>query len=109
MPIAFTDPIWLWLLLPAGLLVIGGWLAASRTLPRGRRIASLVIRLVLVLCLAASLAGALLALARESVHGKPQEDTAGVVVFGANALVDRLPSHLAELGDPSSVPLVGAT
>lgn len=137
MPIAFTDPIWLWLLLPVGLLVVGGWLAASRTLPRGRRIASLVIRLVLVLCLAASLAGArlalssdrlsvvflldasasmvdatreeLLAFARESVRGKPQEDTAGVVVFGANALVDRLPSDLDELGDPSSVPVVGAT
>ena len=34
-----------------------GWLAASRTLPMGRRIASLVIRLVLVACLVLALAG----------------------------------------------------
>jgi uncharacterized membrane protein len=137
MPIAFTDPLWLWLLVPGTGLVVGAWLAASRTLPRGRRIASLVIRMILVLCLAASLAGARLALpsdrlsvvflldasasmvdatrqelltfARDAVREMPGEDTAGVVVFGANALVDRLPSQLAELREPSSVPVVGAT
>jgi Mg-chelatase subunit ChlD len=137
MPIAFTDPVWLWLLLPGVALVVGGWLAASRTLPRGRRMASLVIRLVLVVCLAASLAGArlavpadrlsvvflvdasasmvdatredLLAFARDAVTEMPEGDTAGVVVFGANALVDRLPSQLEQLREPSSVPVVGAT
>ena len=136
-PLAFTDPIWLWLLLPAGLLVVGGWWAASRTLPRARRIASLVIRMVLVGCIVASLAGARLALpsdrlsvvflvdasasmldatrdelltfAKEAVRQIPEGDTAGVVVFGANALVDRLPSGLAELQAPGSVPVVGAT
>jgi len=61
-PVAFTDPMWLWLLVPAALLVVGGWWAASRTLPRARRIASLVIRLALVGCIVASLAGARLAL-----------------------------------------------
>ncbi|MDP9468527.1 MAG: VWA domain-containing protein, partial [Chloroflexota bacterium] len=114
-----------------------GWWAASRTLPRARRIASLVIRLVLVGCIVASLAGArlalpsdrlsvvflvdasasmldatreeLLAFAKEAVRQIPEGDTAGVVVFGANALVDRLPSGLDELQTPGSVPVVGAT
>ena len=136
-PVAFTDPIWLWLLLPICILVVVGWWAASRTLPRARRIASLVIRLVLVGCIVASLAGArlalpsdrlsvvflvdasasmvdatreeLLAFAREAVRRIPEGDTAGVVVFGANALVDRLPSGLDELQAPGSVPVVSAT
>jgi len=135
-PIAFTDPIWLWLLLPATLVVVGGWWAASRTLPRARRVASLIIRLVLVGCIVASLAGArlalpsdrlsvvflvdasasmvdatreeLLAFAKEAVRQIPEGDTAGVVVFGANALVDRLPSG-DELQTPASLPVVGAT
>ncbi len=136
-PVAFTDPIWLWLLLPAGALVIGGWWAASRTLPRARRVASLIIRMVLVGCVVASLAGArlalpsdrlsvvflvdasasmldasreeLLAFAKQAVSQIPEGDTAGVVVFGANALVDRLPSNLDELQAPGSVPVVSAT
>jgi uncharacterized membrane protein len=136
-PVAFTDPIWLWLLLPATLLVIGGWWAASRTLPPARRVASLVIRLALVACIVFSLAGArlalrsdrlsvvflvdasasmldasreeLLAFAREAVSQIPEGDSAGVVVFGANALVDRLPSDLDELQAPASVPVVSAT
>ena len=136
-PVAFTDPIWLWLLVPAAALVIGGWWAASRTLPRARRIASLVIRLALVGCIVASLAGARLALpsdrlsvvflvdasasmldasreellgfARQAVNQIPEGDTAGVVVFGGNALVDRLPSDLDELQAPGSIPVVGAT
>jgi uncharacterized membrane protein len=136
-PFAFTDPTWLWLALPIGALVVIGWWAASRTLPRARRIASLVIRLVLVGCLLASLAGArltlpsdrlsvvflvdasasmvdatreeLLAFARAAVREIPEGDTAGVVVFGANALVDRLPSGMDELAEPASVPVVGAT
>jgi len=136
-PLAFSDPIWLWLGLPAIALVLLGWLAASRTLPRGRRIASLVIRLVMVGCLVGALAGTrlalasdrlsvvflvdasasmvdatsdeLLAFARRAVEKMPEGDTAGVVVFGANALVDRLPSQLTELQTPASVPVVGAT
>jgi Ca-activated chloride channel family protein len=137
MPIAFTDPPWLWLALPGVAIVIFGWLAASRTLPRGRRIASLVIRLTLVAALVASLAGARLALpsdrlsvvflldasasmldstreelleyARDAVAEMPEDDVAGVVVFGANALVDRLPSELDELQRPASQPVVAAT
>ncbi len=137
LPLAFSDPIWLWLIVPAVLLVAVGWLGASRTLPRGRRIASLVIRLTLVSALVLALAGTRLALpsdrlsvvylldasasmldatsdelvewARASVRQKPEGDTAGVVVFGANALVDRLPSELDQLSDPASQPVVGAT
>ena len=137
LPIAFSDPTWLWLAVPAVAIVVVGWLAASRTLPFGRRVASLVIRLVLVACLVLSLAGVRLALpsdrlsvvflldasasmldatredlvdwARSSVESMPEGDTAGVVVFGANALVDRLPSELDELSEPASEPVVGAT
>ncbi len=137
MPIGFADPGWLWLALPAGLVAVVVWLVAARQLPAGRRIASLVIRLLLTASLVAVLAGARLALpadrlsvvflvdasasmvdatrnalvaaARAAVHEMPQGDTAGVVVFGANALVDRLPSAVAELATPESVPVVSAT
>ena len=137
LPIGLSDPVWLWLAVPAVAIVVVGWLGASRTLPMGRRVASLVIRLVLVACLVLSLAGARLALpsdrlsvvflldasasmldatreelvewARDSVREMPEDDTAGVVVFGGNALVDRLPSELDELSEPASRPVVGAT
>jgi uncharacterized membrane protein len=137
MPIGFADPTWLWLAVPAALVVLVGWLAASRTLPRGRRIGSLIIRLILAACLVAALAGARLNLAAdrlsvvflvdasasmlESTSGElldyaraatrqmPEGDLAGVVVFGADALVDRLPSELDEFQDPASQPVVGAT
>ena len=136
-PLSFGDPAWLWLLLPAVGIVVVGWLGASRTLPAGRRIASLVLRLVLVSCLVLSLAGARLVLpadrlsvvflldasasmldatreelvswARGAVGEMPEGDTAGVVVFGGTALVDRLPSNLRELSDPGSRPVAGAT
>ena len=39
----------------------------------------------------------------------PEGDTAGVIVFGADALVDRLPSELDELSEPASDPVAGAT
>ncbi|HUH16630.1 MAG TPA: VWA domain-containing protein [Methylomirabilota bacterium] len=136
-PFGFSDPVWLWLALPAVAIVIIGWMGASRTLPARRRVASLVIRLLLVACLVLSVAGIRLALpadrlsvvflldasasmldatreelvewSRDAVREMPEGDTAGVVVFGANALVDRLPSQLAELNEPASEPVVGAT
>ena len=137
MPLAFAAPAWLWLLAPAVVVVLAGWLVASRVLPRGRRVASLVIRLALVCALVLALAGArlalpadrlsvvflvdgsasmvdasrgaLLAFARAAVRQMPEADTAGVVVFGGNALVDRLPSDADELAEPESVPVVGAS
>jgi Ca-activated chloride channel family protein len=137
MPIGFSDPLWLGLALPAVALVAAGWWLASRTLPPGRRIASLVIRLLLLGCLVLALAGARLALpagklavvflvdasasmvettrdelidfAQEAVRVMPEGDLAGVVVFGSNAVVDRLPSERDELQPPASVPLASAT
>lgn len=137
MPLAFGAPTFLWLAVPGVALVLFGWLSASRVLPPGRRIASLVIRLTLVGCLVGALAGArlalpanrlsvvflvdgsasmldatrdeLLAFARQAVRQMPEGDTAGVVVFGANALVDRLPSELNELRSPDSVPVASAS
>ena len=136
-PINFADPVWLWLAVPALAIIVVGWMAASRTLPAGRRIASLVIRVTLAACLILSLAGMRLALpsdrlsvvflldasasmldatseelvdwARTAVREMPEDDTAGVVVFGGNALVDRLPSQLDELAEPASAPVAGAT
>ena len=136
-PLSLADPAWLWLLLPVAGIVVVGWLGASRTLSRGRRVASLVIRLVLVACLVLSLAGARLVLpadrlsvvflldasasmldatreelvswARDAVEVMPEGDAAGVVVFGGTALVDRLPSNVRELSDPGSRPVAGAT
>ena len=136
-PLAFAEPGWLWLVPPALGIVSLGWLSASRLLPAGRRIGSLVIRTVLVLALGFVLAGARLALpsdrlavvflvdgsasmvpatrdalvayAREAVARMPQGDLSGVVVFGANALVDRLPSDATELQAPASVPVVSST
>ena len=125
LPVAFTDPVWLWLA-AAGRRHRGGRLAGRLAhAAAGRRIASLVIRLALVACLVLALAGTRLALpsdrlsvvflldasasmldatredlvawARDSVREMPEGDTAGVVVFGGNALVDRLPSELDEL------------
>jgi len=137
MPIGFSDPAWLWLALPAAAIVVGVWAVASRTLPAPRRGASLVIRLVVVASLIGALAGARLTLpsdrlsvvflvdasasmvdatsdelieyARQAVREKPEGDLAGVVVFGADALVDRLPSELNQLQRPASAPVVGAT
>ncbi|HUF06833.1 MAG TPA: vWA domain-containing protein, partial [Candidatus Binatia bacterium] len=137
LPFNVTDPAWLWLAVPAVGIVVVGWMAASRTLPAGRRVASLVIRLLLVSALVLALAGMRLALpsdrlsvvflldasasmldatseelvdwARAAVREMPEGDTAGVVVFGGTALVDRLPSELAELAEPASRPVAGAS
>ncbi len=137
LPVNFSDPVWLWLALPVAAIVVVGWLAASRTLTRGRRVASLLIRLTLAACLVFALAGMRLALpadrlatvflldasdsmleatsaelvewARAAVRDMPDGDRAGVVVFGANALVDRLPSDIAELAEPVSAPVAGAS
>jgi uncharacterized membrane protein len=137
LPFGFTDAAWLWLAVPIVALVVVGWAGASRRLPAGRRFASLVIRLAVAACLVLSLAGMRLALpadrlsvvflldasasmldathdelvawARAAVRDMPDGDTAGVVVFGGNALVDRLPSELDELAEPASAPIVGAT
>jgi len=137
LPFNFSDAAWLWLAVPVAAIVVVGWMAASRTLPRGRRIASLVIRLTLAACLVLSLAGMRLALpsdrlsvvflldasdsmldatseeliawARAAVRDMPEGDRAGVVVFGANALVDRLPSEIDELSEPASAPVAGAS
>src|SRR5688500_20316289 len=62
LPIGLSDPGWLWLAVPAVAIVVVGWLGASGTLPMGRRVALLVIRVVLVAWLVLSLVGARLSL-----------------------------------------------
>ena len=111
-PVAFTDPIWLWLLLPAVALVVGGWLgrlahpaprragsrrsssawcwsaASSRRWPaRGSRCRRIGSPSSSCVDASASMLDAtreeLLDFAREAVGEMPEGDTAGVVVFGA--------------------------
>ena len=136
-PLVFAEPLWLWLLVPGLAITVGTWIGASRTLPARRRAASLVLRTVIVAALVFSLAGARLSLAadrlvvvflvdasasmldttreelldfaRRAVAEMPEGDLAGVVVFGGDALVDRLPSESGELQTPSSVPVASAS
>ena len=50
-----------------------------------------------------------LAYLRESLAAKQDEDVAGIVAFGGDALVERLPSDLAEIDRIASTPVRGAT
>ena len=52
---------------------------------------------------------AALAYLRESLAEKQDEDVAGIVAFGADALVERLPSDLAEIDRIASTPVRDAT
>ncbi|MEM7800851.1 MAG: VWA domain-containing protein, partial [Chloroflexota bacterium] len=128
---SFTTP-WAFLsLLAIPFIVWLGW--PRRSAPRkGRDWTSLVIRTLIIGLLAFSLAGAQSvrtadelavmflvdgsdsitaeqaaeaeAFVREAVEGMAGNDSAGVIVFGANALVERPISKLDELSTISSVP-----
>ena len=50
-----------------------------------------------------------LAYLRESLAAKQDEDVAGIVAFGGDALVERLPSDLAEIDRIASTPVRDAT
>lgn len=126
----FTTP---WALLLLALWPWFAWLGRpGRGAGRGRRQAALVLRLVIVLCLTLALAGARLArradelavvflvdasdsinpaqaaqaeaFVRQAVARLRPPDQAAVVVFGADALVERPLSGLAELAAFTSTP-----
>ena len=136
MGITFDVPIAL-LLLPALLaVVIALHLSSRRRLGKGRRRAALAVRGLLLACLVGALAGLQLVLPvdrlavvfvvdlsdsvgtpgsealaylRESLAAKQDEDVAGIVAFGSDALVERLPSDLAEIDRIASTPVRDAT
>jgi Ca-activated chloride channel family protein len=137
MGINFDAPLALLLLPPLIGVVIALHVASRRRLGVGRRRAALAIRLALLSALVFALAGfqlvlpvdrlavvyvvdvsdsvgtagreEALAYLRESLAAKEDEDVAGIVAFGGDALVERLPSDLAELDRIASTPVREAT
>ncbi|HUR16927.1 MAG TPA: VWA domain-containing protein, partial [Candidatus Limnocylindrales bacterium] len=127
------------LLLGIALLVItlGLSLAARHHLAKSRRRLSLVLRAVILSCLALALAGlaivwpvdrlttvfvvdmsdsvgqqgreSSLAYLRDSLALRPEGDKAAIVAFGTEALVERLPAELTDLDRIASVPATSAT
>src|SRR5262245_47957276 len=137
MGIAFEAPLLLLLFIPAFLLTIVLHIAARRRVGVGRRPIALVIRSVLLASLVLGLAGLqvvlpvnrlatvfvvdlsdsignagredALAFVRSALEVMPDEDVAGIVAFGKEALVERLPSELAEIDRIASAPVRSAT
>lgn len=132
----FTTPWALLLLLALPLLLIIAW-PRRHPLRRWRETAALVVRSLIILLLALALAGtrqvqtsptlatvflldvsdsvgqsgreAGLTYIRQALAAMGPEDRAGVVLFGADALVERPVSANPTLADPTSIPLTGYT
>ncbi len=137
MGIAFETPLALLLLIPALGLTFALYLGARRRIGAGRRRAALILRTVLVSALILALAGFrlvlpvdrlatvfvvdlsdsvgnpgredALAFLRQTLKVMPEGDMAGIVAFGKEALVERLPSDLREIDRLASTPVVSAT
>src|SRR5687768_10983152 len=137
MGIRFDQPIWLLLLIPALLLTFVPHLAARRRMGANRRRAAVALRTVLLASLVLALAGFqlilpvdrlatvfvvdlsdsvgtdgredALAFLRETLEAMPEGDQAGIVAFGKDALVERLPEELREIDRLRSTPTRGAT
>ena len=136
MSLSFVYPQFLWLLLVTPLLVWIGWLGRQR-LSRGRFLTSLAIRVFLFSLLVCALAGIQLRLksdmlttvfildASDSIPANDQvyaekiiqdslvsmsgDDQAAVIVFGEDALVERLASKIKDLAIISSIPMTTRT
>ena len=137
MGISFDAPLALLLLIPVLAITIGLYLSARRRVGVGRRRVALVVRTVLLFALVLALAGFrlvlpvdrlatvfvvdlsdsvgnagredALAFLRETLAEIPEGDVAGIVAFGKEALVERLPSELAEIDRLASTPVRSAT
>jgi uncharacterized membrane protein/Mg-chelatase subunit ChlD len=137
MGITFDNPAALLLLAPLLAVVIGLYLTSRRRLGLGRRRAALAVRVLVLTALVAALAGLqivlpvdrmavvyvvdmsdsvgtagrqeALAYLRESLAARKDQDIAGIVAFGGDALVERLPAELTELDRIASTPVKGAT
>src|SRR3954470_18427933 len=137
MGLRFESPIWLLLLLPAVAVTFAPELAARRRIGLGRRRAALLIRTALLAALVFALAGFqlvlpvdrlatvfvvdlsdsvgttgredALAFLRDSLKAMPPADEAGIVAFGRDALVERLPEEVRDIQRIRSTPVTGAT
>ena len=137
MSISFDAPLALLLLIPALLITIGLHLAARRRMGSGRRRIALIVRSALLAALVMALAGLqlvlpvdrlatvfvvdmsdsvgnagredALAFLRDTLKERPDGDVAGIVAFGKQALVERLPSDLGEIDRLASTPVRSAT
>ncbi len=137
MGISFDAPLALLLLVPALLLTVGLHVGARRRMDARRRLVALVVRSLLLAALVFALAGFQLALPvdrlatvfvvdlsdsvgnagredalaflRETLKERPDGDVAGIVAFGKEALVERLPSALADVDRIASTPVTSAT
>jgi uncharacterized membrane protein/Mg-chelatase subunit ChlD len=137
MGISFDAPLALLLLIPAMLVTVGLYLTARRRVGAGRRRVALVIRTVLLGALVFALAGfrivlpvdrlstvfvvdlsdsvgnegraEALAFLRDTLKVIPEGDVAGIVAFGKDALVERLPSELKEIDRLASTPVRSAS
>lgn len=137
MGLSFDAPLALLLLIPALAITIGLYLSARRRVGAGRRRTALVVRTVLLAALVFALAGFrlvlpvdrlatvfvvdlsdsvgnagredALAFLRETLEVKREGDLAGIVAFGKEALVERLPNELTEIDRLASTPVRSAT
>jgi uncharacterized membrane protein len=137
MGLRFETPIWLLLLIPALLITFVPHLATRRRMGARRRRAALAIRTVLLTALVIALAGVqlvlpvdrlaavfvvdlsdsvgesgradALAFLRETLQVMPEGDQAGIVAFGKDALVERLPEELRAVDQLRSTPVKAAT
>ena len=137
MGISFDAPLALLLLIPVLALTVGLYLTARRRVGAGRRRVALILRTVLLTSLVLALAGFRLVLPvdrlatvfvvdlsdsvgnggrdealtylRDSLKVIPEGDLAGIVAFGKEALVERLPSDLAEIDRIASTPVRSAS
>jgi Ca-activated chloride channel family protein len=137
MGITFDAPLALLLLPPALIFTVLLHVGARRRMGSGRRRAALLVRAGLLSALVLALAGFQLVLpvdrlatvfvldlsdsvgesgreealqfVRDSLKEMPEGDVAGIVAFGKEALVERLPSDLAEVDRVRSTPVRAAT
>jgi Ca-activated chloride channel homolog len=137
MGVRFESAMWLLLLIPALLITFIPHLASRRRIAARRRRAALVIRTLLLSALVFALAGFqlvlpvdrlatvfvvdlsdsvgatgredALAFLRDTLKVMPEEDQAGIVAFGKDALVERLPEDLRQIDRLRSTPVKAAT
>ena len=137
MGVRFEAPVWLLMLVPALALTLVPALAARRRIGAARRRAALAVRVVVVAALVFALAGfqlvlpvdrlatvfvvdlsdsvgangraEALAFLRQSLAAMPKDDQAGIVAFGKDALVERLPEELRDIDRIHSAPVTGST
>ncbi len=137
MGVSFDTPLALLLLVPLLGITFALYLTARRRVGVGRRRVALVVRTVLLAALVLALAGFrlvlpvdrlatvfvvdlsdsvgnagredALAFLRETLVEMREGDVAGIVAFGKQALVERLPSDVAEISRLASTPVTSAT